>query len=112
MAGMTPAELAPYFEKATAKTGVTFTATPGADGKTAIRAAGQGGHAASPEESNNALTGLISMLSSLPLANLHSTVALRALSILFPHGDYYGKAIGVAQKDDISGSLTLVLSMM
>ncbi|MEG0825442.1 MAG: Sapep family Mn(2+)-dependent dipeptidase [Oscillospiraceae bacterium] len=110
--GMTPAELAPYFEKATAKTGVTFTATPGADGKTAIRAAGQGGHAASPEEANNALTGLISMLSSLPLANIHSTVALRALSILFPHGDYYGKAIGVAQKDDISGPLTLVLSMM
>ena len=31
---------------------------------------------------------------------------------LFPHGDCYGKALGVAMEDEISGVLTLSFSMM
>ena len=41
-----------------------------------------------------------------------STAALRALSALFPHGDCAGKALGIAQSDELSGALTLAFSLL
>ena len=65
-----------------------------------------------PEEGVNAITGLLHLLCSLPLAKVGSTAALRALSALFPHGDCAGKALGIAQSDELSGALTLAFSLL
>lgn len=68
---------------------------------------GKAEHASTPQEGCNAVTALITLLASLPLAESESFSAIKALNKLFPHGDYYGKAAGIAHSDDISGSLTL-----
>ena len=73
---------------------------------------GKGAHASLPEEGVNAITGLLHLLCSLPLAKVGSTAALRALSALFPHGDCAGKALGIAQSDELSGALTLAFSLL
>ncbi len=73
---------------------------------------GSGCHAALPETGNNANTALIRLLTELPLADCESTHALRELSKLIPHGDYYGKALGIAQEDGISGPLTCAFTQM
>ncbi|MEY8338768.1 dipeptidase PepV [Lachnospiraceae bacterium 62-35] len=77
-----------------------------------ITAIGKGAHAASPEEGNNALTGLVTFINSLPLHESGAVKALKALGELMPHGDLYGKNLGVAMEDEISGKLTLVFSML
>src|SRR5699024_8737650 len=65
-----------------------------------------------PEEGNNAITALLDLLCALPLAKVGSTAALHAISALFPHGDCGGKALGIAQSDEISGALTLAFSLL
>ena len=77
-----------------------------------ITALGTASHAASPREGNNALTGLIELLTELPLAASEATAKLKSLRKLFPHGDSAGKALGVAMEDELSGDLTLTFSMM
>lgn len=72
-----------------------------------IRAAGTGTHASTPWDGNNAVTGLIKAVASLPLAECIGHSALKGLAELFPHNDYYGVAAGVSMKDDLSGALTL-----
>ena len=66
----------------------------------------KGCHAAEPETGNNANTALIKVLCGLPLAECGSTEALHILNKLLPHGDYYGKALGIAQEDGVTGKLT------
>lgn len=67
---------------------------------------GRGCHAAEPEKGINGNTALIRVLTELPLADCESSRALRELDKLLPHGDWLGKAVGIAQSDDISGELT------
>lgn len=76
-----------------------------------IQAAGKGTHASTPEQGNNALTALLTLLAQLPLAECFSTKALRSLHQLYPHGDHSGTAIGIAQEDTLSGPLTQALTM-
>ena len=66
----------------------------------------RGCHAAEPETGNNANTALIRVLAGLPLADCGSTRAIHELDKVQPHGDYYGKALGIAQADDVTGRLT------
>lgn len=93
------------------KTGVKFTVS---DTDTGLRidALGVSAHAASPEDGKNAQTALLALLSELPLADTACTRAIRSMHELFPYGDNEGKALGVAQRDEISGELTLVFSVM
>lgn len=77
-----------------------------------IRARGKGAHAAMPDMGNNAITGLLTLLASLPLADQAGIRHLRALSRLLPHGDWLGRALGVAMSDDLSGPLTLSLNIL
>ena len=72
----------------------------------------KGCHAAMPELGVNANTVLIRVLTELPLADCASTRALRELDRLLPHGDYYGKALGIAQQDDVTGALTCSFTMI
>lgn len=106
VAGLSPEELQPYADRAVSALGVKLTLSPHPDG-TAITCAGAGGHAAEPEKANNALTALIALLDSLPLADCPANGAVKALARLFPHGDFHATALGVAQSDDVSGALTL-----
>lgn len=93
------------------ETGIQFTFSR--DGsRTKITAKGENAHAAHPEGGNNALTGLLVYVTRLPLGDCPQLKCLRELLKLIPHGDLYGKAMGIAMEDDISGPLTLAFSML
>jgi len=72
-----------------------------------ITAIGENAHASHPEDGNNALTALLELLTRLPFADSAGFDQVKAISTLFPHGDYLGKAAGVAMEDELSGELTL-----
>ncbi len=102
------AELLTQVEKST---GVIFTAH--SEGKNlVIRAQGKAAHAATAENGNNAITGLLFLLSLLPITGDGRIGLIRRLHRLFPHGDHYGQALGVAMADDLSGPLTLSLDLI
>ena len=109
--GLTVEMLAPCAAAAEARTGVRMTLHELENGRVLVQAAGLGAHAAGPMDGNNALTALLSFLSGLELADTPSSSLLRKISALFPHGDFYGKALGVAREDEISGKLTLTLDL-
>lgn len=100
------------------ETGIQFTVAPeenapdGSKGRYVIRATGISTHASTPWDGNNAVTGLIRAVVSLPLAEGTGIETLKGLSEIFPHNDYYGEAAGVAQKDEVSGVLTLGTNMV
>ncbi|NMB68096.1 MAG: M20 family metallopeptidase [Chloroflexi bacterium] len=104
--GLSATELHSYCDAAALATGVQFDLNV-EHGAVRITAAGKGGHAASPQKANNALTALLSLLAALPIAESDSFSAIQQLSQLFPHGDYTGQALGIAQSDEISGPLTI-----
>lgn len=105
IAGMAGDEIAPYLERAAAETGAGFTVKEEA-GALNILCKGVSGHAAFPAGTINALTALLHMLASLPCADSDGFCKLKALQKLFPHGDWAGQALGIAQEDEISGALT------
>ncbi len=111
VAGLPLSELASHCREAETACGVTFTLLDQGNG-VEVTCHGTGAHASAPQEGNNALTALITLVSSLPLADTPGTRALHALRALFPHGDNYGKALGIAQSDSLSGDLTLALTML
>lgn len=91
--------------------GVAFTVSQ--EGKLVrIDALGTAAHASKPELGANAQTALCALLAALPLAPHPSHEALRRLAQLFPHGDHYGNGLGVAMRDEVSGPLTLVFSVL
>ncbi|HJA35942.1 MAG TPA: Sapep family Mn(2+)-dependent dipeptidase [Firmicutes bacterium] len=81
------------------------------NGLVRIDVLGLSAHASMPEKGNNAIQALVEAVSTLPLAKSSSFDHLQAVARLFPHGDYLGRALGVDQKDDISGVLTLNLGI-
>lgn len=95
----------------TAETGITFKLADTENG-CAITAAGAGAHASTPEDGNNAITGLLTLLARLPLAACGQTESLKKLLALMPHGDVHGAALGVDMQDELSGRLTLAFSML
>ena len=111
VAGLSAGAAQPYCDKAAAETGVTYVLTQQGD-DLHILCKGKGAHASTPEEGINAITGLIHLLCALPLAKVGSTAALHALNALFPHGDCTGKALGIAQADELSGPLTVAFSLL
>lgn len=94
-----------------AETGIEFTFSQEGS-RTRITAEGKNAHAAHPEGGNNALTGLLVYVTRLPLEDCPQLACLRGLLELIPHGDLYGKAMGIAMEDEISGELTLAFSML
>lgn len=97
-------------ESVSAKTGVTFTVTAGEN--VDILAEGSQGHASLPQRYNNALTALLELVMALNLEDCEALTALAALQKRFPHGDYLGKAAGVAVCDEESGELTMCLNIL
>ena len=105
VAGMEKNDLLAAAAPLAAEIGVSVQ-TEEVSGGVKLTAIAKGCHAAEPETGVNANTALIRVLSGLPLADCGSTEALRALDKLLPHGDYYGKALGIARADDVTGPLT------
>lgn len=77
-----------------------------------ITAIGVGAHASTPEEGNNAITGLIRLLVHLPLASCGQVALLQKLDALMPHGDVHGTTLGIDMQDELSGRMTLAFSML
>lgn len=109
--GMSEEDLEAYIMAAEDKTGVKFTVSPAEDGALKIHADGVSAHAASPMDGNNALTALLALLSSLPLAESKTKTLIHNVTKLFPHGDYCGGGLGVDLEDEISGKTTLTLDL-
>lgn len=68
---------------------------------------GKQNHAAYPECGVNALTVLLQLLSVLPLKDSADRQALLFLQRIFPHGDWYGDALGLSMADIETGPLTI-----
>ncbi len=109
--GLTMYDIQPVARNITARTGIKFTFAH-EDGLTVIRAKGEASHAAWPEGGNNAITGLVALLCALPLAEGGCKEALDGLNALLPHGDYTGRALGVAQEEPVAGPLTVAFSLL
>ena len=90
--------------------GVHFT-MEAKDGAVEITAEGKGAHASTPQEGVNALTGLLELLTGLPFAACPQVDGLKKIAALMPHGDFYGKGLGVDMEDELSGRLTLAFTM-
>ena len=94
-----------------AETGIEFEIEVDAD-DAEITAVGHGAHASTPEDGNNALTGLLVFLMKLPFAPCAQITMTGRLLELIPHGDITGEALGIAMSDEISGGLTLAFSLL
>ena len=111
VAGVSAADVEAAARKTAEETGAAFT-VEATDGGVHVHCAGKNAHAASPDGGNNAITALLDLLDRLPLADCGSTAAVRSMHALFPHGDTRGRALGIAQADELSGPLTLNLALM
>lgn len=109
--GLTVQDVTPAMQDVQARTGVSFSAQAEGGG-VAIRASGVQTHAAHPDGGKNAITAMLELLCALPLAQDEAAAAIRTLHRFFPYGDNEGKALGIAMEDEISGRLSLVLSML
>jgi succinyl-diaminopimelate desuccinylase len=76
-----------------------------------IKAKGVSAHASTPEKGDNALTGLIELLSSFNFEDSKSFKLISSLSKLFPYNETDGTSSGVKSSDEISGALTLTFSV-
>lgn len=76
---------------------VTFDLNP-KDGHLQIAAHGVNSHAAKPQHSVNALTGLLTLLHELPIQG-EVAECIASLLTSFPHGDKFGKATGYYYDD-------------
>ncbi len=109
--GISEEDLDVYIQAISTMDGIHFSCEKTVDG-IAIVAHGKTGHASKPENSHNAITALLKLLATLPLSEATLHQQLRSLARLFPHGDFYGEALGVNLADDISGKTTLTLDML
>ncbi len=109
--GISPSDMVSVARKVTSRTGIRFDYAV-ENGLTVIHATGAGSHAAWPEGGNNAVTGLVALLDALPLADGPCRQALADLNALLPHGDWRGKALGVAQDEPVAGDLTVSFTLL
>lgn len=93
-------------------TGCEYRVKPAGANRIQISAHGKGAHAAGPDDGINALTGLLELVGVLPLAESECKSAVHALLELIPHKQTRGEALGIAQKDELSGELSLAFTLL
>lgn len=76
---------------------------------TVITAEGSCAHASTPEQGYNAVTAMLRLLDDI---SADTGVPVSVLNSMFPYGETDGGSAGVKCSDDISGELTLVLSVI
>lgn len=99
-------------EAVTSQTGVKFELAAFDNSIVRIYAKGTGGHASLPNLANNSITALVALLAQLPLAESDLHHALKGVATLFPHADYGAEAAGLAMSDELSGELTMNVSII
>ena len=104
--GFSMKDLEMFCMVSSAQTGTKICVNAGEEG-IVVTVEGKATHAATPELGVNAQTALLDMLSGMPFADSKGFRYICSLHRLFPHGDYKGRAIGIAMEDKISGELTL-----
>ncbi len=109
--GLTAEEIQAAADQLEGSLGVSFQAAATETG-VSVLAQGKGAHASTPGDGKNALTALLKLAVSLPLADCPQVRTVKALEALMPHGDVSGKALGVEMADELSGGLTLAFSML
>jgi len=110
--GLTLEQVENIAKQVTEQTGVKFELATFDNGIVRIYAKGTGGHASLPELANNSITALVALLTQLPLAESELHTALKGVASLFPHADYGAKAAGLAMSDELSGALTMNVSII
>ena len=110
--GLSAESVRPFAEKAERETEATFTLSE-ENGSLRIMASGKSNHVCRPWNGCNAQTALLSLLAALPLADIPSSEAIRALNECFPHGDHYGEAIFPEKREDeLTGPLSVSFSVL
>lgn len=99
-------------DETTRKTGISFELGDLSGGQYELKAFGVNAHGSMPENGNNSLTGLLELVSRLPLEDTKSSAVIRGLKEMFPHGDTVGKALGIDCQDEVSGSLSMNFSIL
>lgn len=77
-----------------------------------ITAKGTDAHASTPEKGDNAITGLLELISSLESDNSEIYEYIKILSEFYPYNETDGTSCGIKANDEKSGSLTSVLSVI
>lgn len=104
--GLTDEVIKPEAEAVEKETGVKLSISAVVGGLR-IDAEGAGAHAAHPHEGKNAALALLHLVNRLPLSDCTQVRLLKELEKLFPYGDCYGKALGAALEDELSGPTTM-----
>ncbi|MDR2713355.1 MAG: dipeptidase PepV, partial [Clostridiales bacterium] len=81
------------------------------DGQLILAAKGEAAHASTPEKGDNAVATLLRFLQTLTYAPLDACTTLNKLAELVAY-DFLGQGMGVAHKEQESGELTLVGSVI
>lgn len=103
-------EVKAYCAEAESKTNVAFTFELQGE-NVVINAKGRGAHASTPANGDNALTAMLSLLTSMKCADSEGFKKLCAVSKLFPHNDHEGAGLGVKMSDELSGNLSMAFTM-
>ncbi len=85
---------------------ITYSLTP-TDKGCKLTVHGVSGHAASPEASVNPITALLQLLSECT-----DCKEIKKLCTLFPHGAHHGQGLNLNLADEVSGELTLSLTVL
>lgn len=75
-----------------------------------IKVKGKSAHASTPDLGNNAVTAILSIVNYFPFVG-QDIDALKKLTKLFRHGDYYGEGLEAQVSDEICGKSTYSLNM-
>lgn len=109
--GMSAATVVEYLKEAAKGSGLGMQIYDSQRG-VELTVCGKGGHASEPEEADNALTGMLQLLSCLPLEGDSAFDRLCKLNKIFPHGIHYGEGAGISMEDGVSGKLTASLNVL
>lgn len=104
--GMELSEVEKYCVKQQEKTRATFTARAEGD-RVIVKVKGLSAHASNPNAGINGVLAAVDMVAHMPFAPSEGFARLCGVNRVFPFGDGYGVAAGVAQEDEISGKLTI-----
>lgn len=77
-----------------------------------VTALGANAHGSTPHMGNNAITGLLLLITRLGFAESKKIEILRKLYKLMPHGETDGSSMGLKCSDERSGELTLAFSLL
>ena len=109
--GVSTEEFAAKAAAVTAETAVRFTAEKDG-GKLIIRAEGRSAHGSTPELGINAVQGLAKLVLALHLDACPGLEILKNYCELYPFGEFDGKTVGMAAKDEVSGATSCAADIL